>query len=127
MQFRPRKAPDDPESFLPVADLLRCTSKLTGYTGGPVVSLLRERIPNGLPMFQARLEGQSGWVWVAYIDLFCAFLSHRRFMAGRPARDKVRKALRPEWVRSVTFPSQRTRALTEALASGGAGVEWRKP
>ena len=127
MKFRPKTAPADTQSFLPVADMLRCSAKLTGYTGPPVVSLLRGTMRNGLPMFQARVEGQSGWTWVARVDLFCVFLGHRRFMVGRPARDKVRKALRPEWVRAATFPSQRTRALVSALSGGGAGVEWRRP
>ena len=139
MNFQSKKPPSDPEAFLPVADMLRCSAKLTGYTGPPVVSLLRVHgVRNGLPMFQARIEGHSGWTWVARVDLFCAFLSHRRMFTGwRDRNGKVtpppslnsplRKALRHEWVRAATFPSQRTRALSAALSGGGAVVEWRKP
>ena len=125
--FTARPAPVDPQAFRPVADMLRCSAKLTGYTGPPVVSLLRGTMRNGLPMFQARVDGHKGWTWVTRVDLLCAFLTHRQAVKNWPAGDRRRRALRREWVAKATKPSQRTRELTARLISGGGGVEWRRP
>ena len=147
MEFQPTTPPSDPEAFLPVVDMLRSAG--INREASHILRGARDfrgcLIANGLPMFQVALLSQQDWrprrrYWVARVDLFCAWLSHRKMLTGYqlasgkviplPARNSpLRKMLRPEWVRANVKHTKTTKRLAECLRdpSKQGSIEWRTP
>ena len=137
--------PNDPANFLPVQDMWHAIAPTlqVPLTFFSLAQSLRNSHPsqrNGLPMFQARVCGQTRWIWMARPDLFCSWLSHRKEFRrvehhdGRVSlpmapRDSRRRVLNPGWVIANTLPTRNTRRLTESLRSLDANetTEWRRP
>ena len=80
------------------------------------------------------------WYWVARVDLFCAWLSHRKMFTGQrlgngkvippPHRNSpLRKMLRPEWIRENVKHTRYTKRVAECLRDPNlqGAVEWKAP
>ena len=83
---------------------------------------------------------QTRWIWVARVDLFCAWLSHRKRFTGMrhlngkvtpppPRNSPLRKMLRPEWIRANVKHTMATKRLVECLRDPEkqGAIEWRMP
>ena len=141
--------PPDPSAFLPVRALLLVSIEVGFGGGGDPRSMLRgsrsphgHRISNGMQQFMVRRPagdwGSRSGVWVARVDDFCAFLSHRRVVTGGWKKDgtriqpmdpvRRRRVLNPGWVRAEAWKhlNFKTRKIAECLRDGKE-LEWKRP
>ena len=137
--------PPNPDQCLPVRTMLSSVGsreQIHRMIRGGVRKEHRgghSRILNGLEMFKVQFDGKKTEHYVAYVDCFCAWFSHRQVFKGQrkktghivppPSRNaSIRKKLDPAWIRAHAQETNFTKKLIHELqVNKGVNLRWKIP